>query len=178
MYKKITMFKKVLCLESIHEKILLACSSGPTVQAVSVKFCLCPKMVSKKFCPKNLFAILAKFSSCCCFPQAPFRETNVPGNASAGIIQLRNCTMASWGAVGDFVTPFVLEKLFEYSCSVELAGSYLGHVPCKFWKVCLGLEYLPQISYGGKLTCFGCSPRIGYHWYGLLVKWACSFCMT
>ena len=65
MYKKITMFKKVLCLESIHEKILLACSSGPTVQAVSVKFCLCPKMVSKKFCPKNLFAILAKFSSIC-----------------------------------------------------------------------------------------------------------------
>ena len=29
-------------------------------------------------------------------------------------------------AVGDFVTPFVLEKLFDYSCSVELAGSYLG----------------------------------------------------
>ena len=29
------------------------------------------------------------------FPQAPFRATNVPGQASAGIIQLRNCTMAS-----------------------------------------------------------------------------------
>jgi hypothetical protein len=29
-------------------------------------------------------------------------------------------------AVGDFVTPFVLEKLFDYSCSVELAGSYMG----------------------------------------------------
>ena len=28
------------------------------------------------------------------FPQAPFRVTNVPGQASAGIIQLRNCTMA------------------------------------------------------------------------------------
>ena len=112
------------------------------------------------------------------FPQAPFRVTNVPGHASAGIIQLRNCTMASWGAVGDFVTPFVLESCLIIHVSVELAGSYLGHVPCKFWKVCLGLEYLPQISYGGKLTCFGCSPRIGYHWYGLLVKWACSFCMT
>ena len=37
--------------------------------------------------------------------------------------------------------------------SVELAGSYLEHVPCKFWKVCLGLKYLPQINYGGKLTC-------------------------
>ena len=30
-------------------------------------------------------------------------------------------------AVGDFVAPFVLEKLFDYSCSVELAGSFLGH---------------------------------------------------
>ena len=29
------------------------------------------------------------------FPQAPFRVTNVPGHASAGIIQLRNCTLAS-----------------------------------------------------------------------------------
>ena len=29
------------------------------------------------------------------FPQAPFRVTNVPGQASAGIIHLRNCTMAS-----------------------------------------------------------------------------------
>ena len=29
------------------------------------------------------------------FPQAPLRVTNVPGHASAGIIQLRNCTLAS-----------------------------------------------------------------------------------
>ena len=28
------------------------------------------------------------------FPQAPFRVTNVPGQASAGIIQLCNCTLA------------------------------------------------------------------------------------
>ena len=63
-------------------------------------------------------------------------------------------------AVGDFVTPFVLEKLFDYSCSVEIAGSYYGHVPCKFRKVCLGLKYLPQINYRGEMTCFGCSPRI------------------
>ena len=52
-------------------------------------------------------------------------------------------------AVGDLVTPFVLERLFDYSCSVEFAGSYYGHVPCKFRKVCLGLKYLPQINYGG-----------------------------
>ena len=56
-------------------------------------------------------------------------------------------------AVGDYVTPFVLERLFDYSCSVEFAGSYYRHVPCKFRKVCLGLKYLPQINYGGKLTC-------------------------
>jgi hypothetical protein len=31
--------------------------------------------------------------------------------------------------VGDFVTPFVLEKLFDYSFSVELAGSYYRHAP-------------------------------------------------
>ena len=35
-------------------------------------------------------------------------------------------TLVSSKAVGDFVTQFVLEKLFDYSCSVELAGSYLG----------------------------------------------------
>ena len=45
------------------------------------------------------------------FPQAPFRVTNVPGQASAGIIQLRNCTMAFLRtALGDLVTPFVLES--------------------------------------------------------------------
>ena len=42
-----------------------------------------------------------------------------------------NCATAPWllflrKAAGDFVTPFELEKLFDYSCSVELAGSYLG----------------------------------------------------
>ena len=62
MCKKMTMFKKSLCLKSIHEKIILACLSGPTIQAVSIK---CPKIIFKKFCPKNLFAILPKFSSIC-----------------------------------------------------------------------------------------------------------------
>ena len=44
------------------------------------------------------------------FPQAPFRVMNVPGHASARIIQWAT---APWlleeVAVGDFVTPFVLE---------------------------------------------------------------------
>ena len=38
-------------------------------------------------------------------------------------------------AVGDFVTPFVLEKLFDYPFSVELAGSYYGHAPTSSGKV-------------------------------------------
>ena len=43
----------------------------------------------KNICPpKSLDVVVV-------FPQAPFRATNVPGQASAGIIQLRNCTMAS-----------------------------------------------------------------------------------
>ena len=69
---------------------------------------------------------------------------------------------SSRGTVGDFVTPFVLEKLFDYSCSVELAGSYLGHVPCKFWKVCLGLSIFHR-SIMEEIDLLGCSPRIGYH---------------
>jgi hypothetical protein len=62
------------------------------------------------------------------FPQAPFRATNVP---RPNLVS-SNCTTAPWlpvGALGDFVTPFILEKLFDYSCSVELAGSYYGHAP-------------------------------------------------
>ena len=58
MCKKMTMFKKSLCLKSVHEKIILACLSGPTIQAVSIE---CPKIIFKKFCPKNLFAILQVF---------------------------------------------------------------------------------------------------------------------
>jgi hypothetical protein len=47
-----------------------------------------------------------------------------------------NCAThhGSLGAVGDFVTPFVLEKLFDYSCSVEIAGSYNGHAPASSGK--------------------------------------------
>ena len=43
-----------------------------------------------------------------------------------------NCLTAPWlpeEAVGDFVTPFVSEKFFDHSCSVELVGSYSKHAP-------------------------------------------------
>jgi hypothetical protein len=62
------------------------------------------------------------------FPQAPFRATNVPRPTLVS----SNCALHHGflrKAVGDFVTPFVLEKLFDYSCSVERAGSYYGHAP-------------------------------------------------
>ena len=37
-----------------------------------------------------------------------------------------NCAThhGSWGALGDFVTPFVLEKLFDHSCSVNVKMSF------------------------------------------------------
>ena len=60
-----------------------------------------------------------------------------------------------------FATPFVLEKLFDHSCSVELEGSYLGHVPCRFWKVCLGLNIFHR-SIMEEIDLLGCSPRIKY----------------
>ncbi len=82
------------------------------------------KMLSKKFCPKNLFAILAKFSSCCCFPQAPFRVTNVPGNASASIIQLHHGFLRCrrWLCYSICIGVVVWSFMF----AVELAGAYRG----------------------------------------------------
>ena len=53
------------------------------------------------------------------------------------VLKVFCCCCFSTGAVGDFVTPFVLEKLFDRSCSVELSGSFSGHVPCKFRKNCI-----------------------------------------
>ena len=62
-------------------------------------------------------------------------------------------------AVGDFVTPFVLEKLFDYSCSVELTGSYYGHARtwcciCLTWDLGIlailhkfGVISLPMLSH-------------------------------
>ena len=50
-------------------------------------------------------------------------------------------------AVGDLVTSCLIIHVF----AVELAGSYLGHVPCKFWKVCIGLSIFSQINYGVRM---------------------------
>ena len=85
-----------------------------------------------------------------------------------------NCATAPWlpeGAVGDFVTPFVLERLFDYSCFCWTCRFILGHVPCKFWKVCLGLSTFHR-SIMEEIDLLGCSPHIGYHW--CVAWWACS----
>ena len=71
--------------------------------------------------------VLFRVISCCCFSTGTLQGDEC-SQANPGIIQLDNCTMASLRkAVGEFVTPFVLESCFDYSCSVELAGSYSGH---------------------------------------------------
>ena len=58
---------------------------------------------------------------CCCFSTGTLQGDECSW-ANPGIIQLYNCTMAFLNSRGDFVTPFVLEKLFDHSCSVELAS--------------------------------------------------------
>ena len=77
--------------------------------------------------------------------------------------------------VGDCVTPYVLESCLIIHVLLNLQVH--RHVPCRFWKDCLGLNIFHR-SIMGKLTCFGCSPHIGYHWFGVLLKWACSFCVS
>ena len=54
------------------------------------------KALKTSYIPKYCFENRKKKKESCVvvFPQAPFRVTNVPGQASAGIIQLRNCTLA------------------------------------------------------------------------------------
>ena len=119
------------------------------------------------------------YSCCCCFSTGTLQGDEC---SRTGLCRYHPTAQLHLGSLREpWVT--LLLHLYWRGCfliihvSGELAGSYLEHVPCKFWKVCLGLKYLPQINYGGKLTCLGCSPRIGYHWFGVLVKWACSFCV-
>ena len=59
-------------------------------------------------------------------------------------------------------------RLFDHSCSVELAGSYLEHVPCKFnrtWMIKQLLQYKRsnKVTYGYPLRKPGCSCAVG--WY-------------
>ena len=115
-------------------------------------------------------------TSYCCFLSKPV--ISVGCCFSTGTLQGDECSRTGLCRyhptaqlhLGSLREPWVtlLLHLYWRGCLIihvsgELAGSYLEHVPCKFWKVCLGLKYLPQINYGGKLTCLGCSPRIGYH---------------
>ena len=61
--------------------------------------------------------------------------------ANPGIIQLRN---APWPPEESrrwlSYSICIGEVVWSFMFAVELAGSYLGHVPCKFWKVGLGLS--------------------------------------
>ena len=127
---------------------------------------------------------------CCCFSTGTLQGDEC---SRTGLCRYHPTTQLHLGSQREpWVT--LLLHLYWRGCLIihvsgELAGSYLEHVPCKFWKVCLGLnpiptghgrnqpiyerhvtksgrnrvKYLPQINYGGKLTCLGCSPRIGYH---------------
>ena len=72
----------------------------------------------------------------CCFSTGTLQGTNVPRPTRVS----SNCTTHNGflrRAVGDFVTPFVLEKLFDHSC---LLLNLQVHTWGKFWKVCLGLS--------------------------------------
>ena len=101
------------------------------------------------------------------------------------LVFLGNCLLRS-ASFQYFDLP--VEKLFDYSCSVELAGSFLGHVPCKFWKVCLGLGIFHRsimegnwpaldVVHASVITDLGCllsglavsacrNPSISDQWYG------------
>ena len=58
-----------------------------------------------------------KARPCCCFSTGTLQGTNVPRPTLVS----SNCATHHGllrRAVGDFVTPFVLEKLFDHSCSL------------------------------------------------------------
>ena len=86
----------------------------------------------------------------CYSPIATFSNSNIfwptvlPGCFSTGLCWYHPTAQLHHGFPEDSLRwlgySICIGELFDYSCSVELAGSYLGHVPCKFWKVCLGLS--------------------------------------
>ena len=91
---------------------------------------------------------------CCCFSTGTLQGDEC---SRTGLCRYHPTAQLHLGSLREpWVT--LLLHLYWRGCLIihvsgELAGSYLEHVPCKFWKVCLGLKYLPQINYGGKLTC-------------------------
>ena len=66
----------------------------------------------------------------------------------------------------------VLSFMFTF----EIAGSYLGHVPCNFWKVCLGLSIFHRSIMEGNwsaLDVVHASVITDFFAY-----WACSSCIV
>jgi hypothetical protein len=106
----------------------------------------------------------------CCFSTVTVHSENVPGHASAGIIQLRNCTLGlSLWLIHWWLWSWVV-WLF---CSLSNLQFHTWGMPLQVLESLSRTQYLPQINYRRKLICFGCSPRIGYHWFVCLLGLQC-----
>ena len=109
------------------------------------------------------------------FPQAPFRVRMFPG--FPGIIQLRN---APWPPEESrrwlCYSMCIGEVVWSFMFAVELAGSYLGHVPCKFWKVCIGLSIFHRSIMEGNWPALDVVHASVIT--DLFAYWACSFCIV
>ena len=91
------------------------------------------------------------------FPQAPFRATNVPEQASASpTAQLHHSSLRK--AIGDFFYSICIGEVVWLFMFCWTCRFILGHVPCKFWKVCLGLSIFHR-SIMEETDLLGCSPR-------------------
>ena len=92
----------------------------------------------------------ARLFSCCCFSTGTLQGDEC---SRTGLCRYHPTAQLHLGSLREpWVT--LLLHLYWRGCLIihvsgELAGSYLEHVPCKFWKVCLGLKYLPRINNGG-----------------------------
>ena len=86
---------------------------------------------------------------CCCFS---FRVTNVPGQASASIIQLRNCTLAPLGSREWLCYSICIgEVVFDHSCwtcrfilgaCLELVSKELNHLVAILHVYAGGLNFM------------------------------------
>ena len=68
----------------------------------------------------------------------------------------------------------VVVWLFVFT--VELAGSYLRHVPCKFWKVCLGVSIFHRSIMEGNWPALDVVHASLIT--DLFADWACSSCIV